>query len=82
MATYLIELYVPRGAGIATERLTAAAAGIRPLRTIVVPADEVGYCLVEAPSAAALAELAEAAGIEPERIVEALDAGTWCGKDC
>lgn len=72
MTTYLIELYVPRGAGVATERLTAAAARIRHLRTILVPTDEIGYCLVEAPSATALAERAEAVGLEPERIVEAV----------
>jgi Protein of unknown function (DUF4242) len=77
--TYLIELYVPRGARIATERLTVAAARIRHLQTILVPADEIGYCLVEAPSAAALAERAETVGLKPERIVEVLaDAEDGC----
>jgi hypothetical protein len=75
VATYLIELYAPRGAGIETERLTAAASRIRHLRTILVPLDEIGYCLVEAPSAAALAERAERVGLEPERIVEVLTDG-------
>jgi hypothetical protein len=73
---YLIELYVPRGSAPATERLTtavaAAGAPLRHLQTILVPADEIGFCLVEAPSVAAVAELAESAGLEPERIVEAV----------
>jgi hypothetical protein len=39
----------------------------------LVGADSLGTdCLVEAPSAAAIAEMAEAAGLDPERIVEAL----------
>lgn len=74
MATYLIELYLPRGSTLPSQRLktATAAAPFRHLRTIVVPVDEIGYCLVEATSAAAVAELAQAAGLEPERIVEAI----------
>ena len=76
MAKYLIELYVPCGSARATERLTAAVAAVgaplRHLQTILVPTDEIGFCLVEAPSLTAVAELAEAAGLQPERIVEAV----------
>jgi hypothetical protein len=50
VAKYLIELYVPRGSAPATERLTtavaAAGAPLRHLQTILVPADEIGFCLV------------------------------------
>jgi hypothetical protein len=89
MATYLIELYVPRGAGVPTELLAAVAPRIRHLRTILVPTEEIGYCLVEAPSAVTVAELAETIGLEPERIVEAItdgegdwpDAEAWIGKE-
>lgn len=85
MAKYLIELYVPRGSARTTERLTtavaAAGAPLRHLQTIVVPTDEIGFCLVEAPSLAAVAELAEAAGLEPERIVEAEADKGWAVPD-
>ena len=62
MATYLIELYVPHGSPLLATNL----------RTILVPSDELGFCLVDAPSAAAAGELAATLGLEPERIVEAL----------
>ena len=66
MATYLIEIYVPRYS-------SPLGGGSSPrVRTIVVPSDEIGYCLVEAPSAVAAAELAVTLGLEPERIVEAV----------
>ena len=66
VTTYLIEIYVPRHSSPLRE-------GSAPqVRTIVVPSDEIGYCLVEAPSAVAAAELAATLGLEPERIVEAV----------
>jgi hypothetical protein len=44
-----------------------------PSGQTLVGADSLGTdCLDEAPSAAAIAEMAEAAGLEAERIVEAL----------
>ena len=64
MATYLVELYAPRGSAPATDGLrTATATGVRHLQTIVVPVDEIAYCVIEAPSTAAVAELLEAAGL-------------------
>ena len=66
MTTYLIELYVSRGS-------SAAAPGSDfQLRTVLIPSDELAYCLVEAPSEVAAADLAKALGLEPERIVEAV----------
>ena len=62
MAAYLVELYAPRGSAPATDGLrTATATGVRHLQTIVVPVDEIAYCLIEAPSTATVAELVEAA---------------------
>jgi hypothetical protein len=87
VAIYLVEFYSPRGSAPATERLTGAAAtagrSLQHLWTILVPVDEIAFCLVEAPSAAIVAGLADAAGLEPERIVEALayDEGGVCGHD-
>jgi hypothetical protein len=76
MTCYLVELYAPRGITRAPQEIKAAiaAAGVtlRYLRTILVPADETCFCLIEAPSAGAVAELATAAGVETERIVEAV----------
>jgi len=70
MAAYLVELYAPRGTAPATDGLrTATATGVRHLQTIVLPADETAYCLIEAPSSAAVAELVAAAGLEAERII-------------
>jgi hypothetical protein len=70
VATYLVELYAPRGSAPATDGLrTATATGVRHLQTIVVPVDEIAYCVIEAPSTAAVAELLEAAGLEAERII-------------
>jgi hypothetical protein len=66
VTTYLIELYVPRGSSVAT------GGSALHLRTILVPSDEIAYCLVEAPSAVAAADLAATLGLEPERIVEAV----------
>jgi hypothetical protein len=76
MATYLIELYASRGTTRAAKRIAAAIATtgkeLRYLRTILVPDDEICFCLIEAPSVAALAELAETAHVELDRIVEAI----------
>jgi hypothetical protein len=77
MICYLVELYAPRGITRAPDQIQAAigAAGValRYVRTILVPDDETCFCLIEAPSASAVAELAAAAGVETERIVEAVD---------
>jgi hypothetical protein len=42
------------------------------MQTILLPTDEVAFLLVEAQSLEAVAELAATAGLEPERIVEAV----------
>jgi hypothetical protein len=65
VTTYLIELYVPRGSSV------PATGSALHLRTILVPSDEIAYCLLEAPSVVAAADLAAKLGLEPERIVEA-----------
>jgi hypothetical protein len=76
MACFLIELYAPRGVTRAPREIEvaikAADPKVRFLRSILVPADETCFCLIEAPCAGAVAELAAAAGIDTERIVEAL----------
>jgi hypothetical protein len=56
----------------AAERMTAAGAPARHLSTIYVPSDESCLSLFDAPSADALRQAQERAGIAFERIVEAV----------
>lgn len=79
---YLVELYLPGGAsdcaGVATRARTAAEAmasegiPIRFVRSILVPDDEICFCLYEAPSAQAVTEAATRAALVFERIVGAV----------
>lgn len=82
MPTFLVERYVP-GAGQAqlTEitdaakaaaRAAPAGAGVvRYLASTLVPADELCYCLFEAPSIEAVRLMTEAGQLRNERIVPA-----------
>lgn len=56
----------------AAARMTAAGAPARHLSTIYVPSDESCFSLFDAPSADALRQAQERAGIGFERIVEAV----------
>jgi hypothetical protein len=56
----------------AAERMTAAGVPARHLATIYVPSDESCFSLFDAPSADALRQAQERAGIGFERIVEAV----------
>lgn len=76
---YLVEAYSSgseQALNDARERASAAAelgVGIRSLRTTFLPADEVVLHLFDAPSAAALDGAAKRAGLQFERIVEAVE---------
>jgi hypothetical protein len=83
VATFLVELYVPRlGAARLSEaarRLCVVAAELRSegvrvryLRSLAVPGDELCFHLVESSSADAVAELSRRAALSGVRIVEAL----------
>lgn len=83
--SYLIETYLARGrAGELTRRemrARAAAEGlgkraaVRFERSIYVPEDEICFFIVDAPSSHDAALVAERAGLEPVRIVEASPSG-------
>jgi hypothetical protein len=81
--SYLIETYLARGqagerarrerrAHSAAEQLTRERAVVRFERSIYVPEDEICFFLVDAPSGRDAALVAEHAGLDPFRIVEAL----------
>jgi hypothetical protein len=83
--TYLVERYVPRTAGaqlaeiVRTAKSAAGRTGespgaIRYLAVTLVPADELCYCLFEAPTIEAVRHAHELARIPCERIVEAFHA--------
>ena len=81
MTSYVVETFVPAGSperfaldvdGL--RRVTADAVGeqVRHIRSYLVPGDEMGFHLVEARTAADVEQITREAGIEPERIVEAM----------
>jgi hypothetical protein len=77
--TFLVESYVPRrtdaAPGELSARLGAAAEAlaldVHFLRAISLPEDETCFYLFEAPSAEAVRQVSERAGLRHERIVEA-----------
>jgi hypothetical protein len=77
MPTYLVERYVPSSSEAelheAAARLQAQASGLRHLRSILVPADELCLSLYEAPSAQTLWEASKTAELPCERVSEAVE---------
>ena len=82
MAEFLVELYVARSddeavtaavtrACAAADALRESGAAVRYVSSIFVPEDETCFLLFEAPSAAAVRELAGRAALLCERIAEA-----------
>jgi len=83
MPSYLVECYLPHSrscelpdaaarAREAAQALTAEGARIRYVRTTFVPSDELCLHVFEADSAEQVSEAIRRAGIEPERVVEAV----------
>jgi hypothetical protein len=81
MASYLVETYLPGGGELpeAAARMRAAAEAssvqgvpVRYLRSIFIPADETCFHLLEAPSAEAVEQVGERAGLAGNRVVEAI----------
>jgi hypothetical protein len=85
VTSFVLETYVPDGNherfNVDVDGLRRAAgldpAGdIRHVASYLVPGDEMGFHLLEAGSAGDVARIADQAGIEAERIVEAADIGS------
>jgi hypothetical protein len=89
MPSYVVETFVPTEARARFTRTVAAlraategrpdALRIRHVRSFLVPGDEMGFHVLEAGTAIEIARLAEAAGIEIERVVEVvtIDGPDW-----
>jgi predicted nucleic acid-binding Zn finger protein len=70
MPEYLVELYSIAGPNPAVLARLGDANCVRYLRSIVISGDETCLHLVEADSAAQVAEAFDQVGLEPDRIVE------------
>jgi hypothetical protein len=83
MPSFLVETYLARGhageraarerrAGSAAEELTAERTPVRFERSIHVPEDEICFFVFDAPSGRDAAVVAQRAGLDPLRVVEAV----------
>jgi hypothetical protein len=86
--SYLVETYLARGAAAeraeseqrartAAEELAREARHVRFDRSIHVPEDEICFFVFDAPSSRDAALVAERAGLNPVRIVEAIPSGEY-----
>ena len=82
MASFVLETYVPDGSperfstdvdGLRLAARADPAGGIRHVASYLVPVDEMGFHLIEAGSTSDVERVAGRAGIDAERIVEAVD---------
>ena len=83
MPNYLVETFLARGAagerrarerraGLAAQAMTLEGTDVRFGGSIHVPEDELCFFTFEAPSGRAAALVAQRAGLEPLRVVEAI----------
>jgi hypothetical protein len=81
VTSFLVETYAPTSTVLAEAEVRARRAAelaraetpVRYIRSIFVPDDEMCLHMFEAPSAEALREASDRAGLSPERIVEAVE---------
>jgi hypothetical protein len=84
--SYLVETYIARSqageraardrrARSAAEELTQHTTSVRFERSIYVPEDEICFFVFDAPSGREAALVAQRAGLDPIRVVEALSSG-------
>ncbi len=87
MASFLVESYAPRldaeglelivgRAQAAAESLDGPSGRVRHVRSYVVPGDEMCFHVFEAASVEEVVRVCELAGIEVERVVDAIGAGS------
>ena len=86
MPSYLVETYLARGqagertaregrARSAAQELTQNRTRVRFERSIYVPEDEICFFVFDAPSGRDAALVAQRAGLDPIRVVEAVSSG-------
>ena len=86
MPSYLVETYLARGraaeradrerrARVAAAGLTGETTSVHFERSIHVPEDEICFYVFDAPSAREAAQVAQRAGLDPIRVVEAVPSG-------
>jgi hypothetical protein len=86
MPSYLVETYLARGhagersarelrARSAAEELAQETTGVRFDRAIHVPEDEICFFVFDAPTGRDAAVVAQRAGLDPIRVVEAVSSG-------
>ena len=86
MPSYLVETYIARSqageraarerrARSAAEELTQGSTSVRFERSIYVPEDEICFFVFDAPSGREAALVAQRAGLDPIRVVEAVSSG-------
>jgi hypothetical protein len=73
MPDYLVELYTVTDPDSADLARLGDGTAVRYVRSILIPGDETCLHLVEADSAEDVAQAFEQAGLEADRIVEAVD---------
>jgi len=82
VTSFVLETYVPDGSherfdidvgGLRWAAGVDPAGDVRHVASYLVPSDEMGFHLLEAPSAGDVERIAAEAGVEAERIVEAVD---------
>jgi hypothetical protein len=80
VASFIVETFAPQASEADLERAaesvrgaaSMAAPAVTYVRSYLVPGDEMCFHVLEAASAGAVSEVVALAGVEPERIVEAL----------
>lgn len=86
MTQFLVEVFTPqasagklaaveRRAVLAARRLSGADGELRFVRATYIPEDEISFFLFDAPSSRVAALVAQRAGLEPIRVVEAVSSG-------
>lgn len=82
MPNYLLELYLPRDCAVDADELARGAqraaeqgAGVRYVRSIVLPGEELCFHVFDAATAESVAAAGSRLGMPFERVVEVLEVG-------
>jgi hypothetical protein len=89
MPNYLLELYLPHDRAVdphalarGAQRAAEQGAGVRFLRSIVLPDEELCFHVFDAATAASVAEIGSRLGMPFERVVQVLEVSAASQEDC